>query len=119
MELTQELIKEIYKYSNVWKKLKDFLQENSYIITKDREIKYIDYECLRFFILYALIENFFEQNGIIIDIDYWCETNDFEFRLFRNQFCIFFSDVCFNNFKTNDEAKYHAVLKACEVLESE
>ena len=69
-------------------------------------------------ICYCDLEKFFDDNGIIIEITYWVEENDFTWSIYRNQFMIE-DNIDLNHNKTRDEAKLQAVKKAFEIKENQ
>jgi hypothetical protein len=134
MEATK-LTKEIYKnYLKIWKELK--ITHDCYQINKDSSHEYYfadEFICISdsshdelsiipFYMLYALLEEFFYSNNIIIDI-YPSRSfkNPWTFNIYdQNINKIFFihqAEVLDFQFENKDMAKYQAIIKACEILE--
>ena len=124
-----ELTKEIYdKYPKVWGKIKDKYHnqtinnekhcqtsitvfDNKY--NKDyKVIELNDVDSIPFSMLYGLLEDFFEENGIIISIG-WSLTNAEPFVYYYH----IYREIKSDYYRTKDEAKQQAILKACEILE--
>jgi hypothetical protein len=123
-----ELTKKIYNdYPEVWGEIEDNLNnildmamltisfDNEEIWLGDAECNYLDE--IPFNMLYGLLEDFFEENGIIIEIGYSEEDDKYYYCIYRNQYCIentFEPDFLI---ETKQEAKEQAILKASEILE--
>ena len=122
----KELTKELYdRFPKVWEKLKDKYDVKrvgmALLYFYDNGSIFQDGYILPFNFLYALLEDFFEENGLIITTKYYSRRSMFSY-------CI--HDLTINNmwdksyweelskYNTKPEAKYQAVLKACEIYEN-
>lgn len=124
---SQDLTREIYvKYPNVWEKIIDgidvFESDHLIILTYDSKIALehnggydLHYEVIPFNILYALLEDFFQIFGIIINITY-LESNNWNITL-RTRIDENVRTTGYRIHGAKNEAKYQAILKACELLE--
>lgn len=131
MQLSEKLTKEIFeKYPKVWKELDYKLfsleldQEDTYCrlwIDTDKDknpIIYYDgdneksYSTIPFSMFYGLLEDFFEKDGIPIEIYKNDFNNSWTYRVSKSKFVIMPHDTL------KDEAKYCAILKACEIKEN-
>lgn len=127
-----ELTKEIYeKYPKVWEKITYYLNHKLFnendkdsdmviVITSDPYIIIDDgYDSIiPFSMLYGLLEDFFEDNNIeiIIKKTHYTHPDPYIIDIFYYNNLINFG--AFSNYqKTKNEAKYQAILKACEILE--
>ena len=68
-------------------------------------------------ICYCDLERFFDDNGIIIDIIYDSDENNFWYTIHRNQFNIFDSHHDIHEHYPRKEAKQQSIYKAFEILE--
>jgi len=130
--------KEIYdKYPKTWVIMRDYLKKYiqhdcASIILDARdcyiEIDYLDFDkyfdteiSIPFSMLYGLLENFFQDNGIIITIDYYSNNGMYyRTRLLEKETAMYFGswrEYRIDGNKSKDYAKCQAVLKACEILE--
>jgi len=127
-----ELTKEIHhNHQKVFSKIKEYLKNNSFgnfyfDICYDQIDMQTDfdgcydcngsshYEVLPFSMLYGLLEDFFENNGIEIEIRNVIMY--YEFQLFSTETGDFVYEST-DDFKSKNEAKYQAILKSCEILE--
>lgn len=134
----QELTKKIHdEYPAVWKKLK--VRYQRMCVSKDymgiqygfynAKINYhvnheIGYEeiPIPFSMLYGLLEDFFEENGIAIEVtkDYTGEIEEWEYQLIwilHDKYFQYGSIIRNDFLLLKQEAKQQAILKACEILE--
>ena len=131
-----ELTKEIYKkYPKVWNTMETYfhkynLQNNDYMLNmifKDHEIYLTfgdqiegDHFVIPFNMLYGLLDDFFEDNNIIVFV----KPIDYSLYLFeiidKEGFSYLFrSKFKYNYIESKTEAQIKAILKACEILERE
>ena len=120
----ENLTKEIHdKYPEVWDELKSHEIERTDLsfytkcvhnqIMCMTEVPHSIIGILPFTMLYALLEDFFEGNGIFITL-----IHDRKHKIW-GYFC---QDIkankgyCIGSYKTKNEAKYQAILKACDIL---
>ena len=118
-ELTRRICE---KYPKVWDRLiKKYLDAISKM--PEYVTEYEPDENVIFNILYGLLEDFFEENGIIIDVFYSNYYGGHEDIVFDFSLCdmkknkiVHASDAPFD---LKREAKYQAILKSCEILENQ
>jgi hypothetical protein len=120
-----------HRYLKVFSKIKEYLKNNSFgqfyfdvcydqiDLQTDFDGCYdcndsSNYEVLPFSMLYGLLECFFEENGIEIEIRNVIMY--YEFQLFSTKTNDFVHEST-DDFKSKNDAKYNAILKACEILE--
>jgi hypothetical protein len=126
----QELTKKIHEdYPEVYEEIKDWIRYyKSYIIYCDYSIRYKDVELDDFSMFYGLLEDFFEEKGIII-------TFDWKYLSYKSNHITWKYDVVLKRsggngkdeteisktthyvYKSKQESKIVAILKACEILE--
>jgi hypothetical protein len=102
------------KYPKGYSKFIDFLRYNNCIMYCDYTIRYKDVS-IGFLFIYALLEKFFDDNGIMININYlggwfWYKLEplaDWKGILDWNK----------EGIKTRDGAKEQAIYKAFEIME--
>lgn len=137
----QELTKKIYKdFPKVWEKMKNSLGYYQTALNNEDEInnkldglslffdirgtidldlelgEYHHYAKIPFSMLYGLLEDFFEENGIIINITFDIEEQKYWVEIIND----LFSEYCEpeNLFGEKDDVKIFSILKACEILEN-
>jgi hypothetical protein len=73
-----------------------------------------------FDIFYILCEKFFDENDVIIEIDYYHESKWWGFDIIHEEKLIYSHVIETDDFfDTRDEAKEHALLKAFEIMEGQ
>jgi len=130
--LAVELVIEIHnKYLKVFSKIKEYLENNSFgefyfdvcydqIYLQTDFSKYYNYnddshyEILPFSMLYGLLEDFFYKKEIEITYHYSIQRNKYKYFIYSKKENKEYYDIVW--YKRN-EAKYQAILKACEILE--
>jgi hypothetical protein len=117
---TEELTKEIYdKHPEVWNILKTYQIERTDLSVYTKcvhnqimimtQVPHSHMGILPFSMLYGLLVDFFEDNGIIITIVF---DKYFFYKIDSKVIC------CLGSLEiSKNEAKYQAILKACEILE--
>lgn len=125
--------KEIYeKYPKVWdmirqkyreKPITDLEEEPLYIDITGHEISLLETSeniayIMPFNFLYALLEDFFEENGIIIEITVQ-DKDFFTYELRDDEGNGYSIGVFIRTCDTKNEAKSQAILKACEILQEQ
>lgn len=130
---TTELTKRIYdKYPKVWEELEDKYNHESIddvgfisYFFKDYFISLINYTSnqvalIPFSMLYGILEDFFEENGIFIEIRLLRDFSENKISYYFNVYNLKSLEFITNSekFKSKTEAKHQAILKACEILEA-
>jgi hypothetical protein len=126
-----ELTKKIYnEYPEVWGEIEDNLNnildmamltisfDNEEIWLGDAEYNYLDK--IPFPMLYGLLEDFFEENGIIIEIKYFASMKDWRYQikqLYKSDWFYKIIEKYPERCNSKQEAKEQAILKASEILE--
>ena len=126
----KELTKEIYdKYPKVWEKLKEKHDKKSsykyfstisydfsceqirYLVSLDDCLKIVPFSFSR---LYGLLEDFFEENGIIIRYRYFERTGFHSYIIYnKKEGKIINSDDRYTDYRY---CQAQAILKACEIF---
>ena len=124
-----ELTKDIYeKYPKVFSKFLEYLMKNLYdnsLHVNGEKLFLFNYHgeiyLIPFSMLYGLLEDFFEENRIIITIDYYSNNGTYyRMRLLNKETAMYFGswrEYRIDGNKSKNKAKYNAILKACEILE--
>jgi len=132
-----ELAAEIHnKYLKVFSKIKEYLENNSFgefyfdvcydqIYLQTDFSKYYNYnddshyEILPFSMLYGLLVDFFEENGIIIDVEseYIPEWNSFGYKYVIKHIKNRVVKRKYSGYSEKLLTKQKAILSACEILE--